>query len=228
MSVALENFGPKVEAHIRYRLADGTIVPGATTVIGVLNKPALVGWANRLGLQGIDSTKYRDEAAQVGTLAHYLVESHLLGREPDLDDYTPAQLRRAQHGLDAFLEWEAGHHYESILAEAPMVSEKFRFAGTIDNLALVDDHLTVLDFKTSGAVYDEHRIQVSAYRKLAEENGHKISGVRILRIPRIETDSLEEHVLSAAQTDLGWQMFRHCLALYSLQKRMRQGGKSNV
>lgn len=53
------------KAHTRYYLSDGTLVPGATTVTGLLNKPALVKWANNLGLQGIDSSKYVDKAARV-------------------------------------------------------------------------------------------------------------------------------------------------------------------
>lgn len=35
--------------------------------------------ANRLGLQGIDSTKYTDKAAKIGTLIHAMVESHITG-----------------------------------------------------------------------------------------------------------------------------------------------------
>ena len=60
------------KAHIRYKLKDGTVVPGATTITGLLNKPFLITWANRLGLEGIDSTKYRDAAADIGTLAHQI------------------------------------------------------------------------------------------------------------------------------------------------------------
>ena len=57
-------------AHTRYYTTDGTLVPGSTTITGLLNKPALVKWANNLGLQGIDSSKYVDKAARVGTLIH--------------------------------------------------------------------------------------------------------------------------------------------------------------
>ena len=43
----------KANAHTQYKLVDGTKVPSVTTVLGILNKPALVKWANNLGLQGI-------------------------------------------------------------------------------------------------------------------------------------------------------------------------------
>ena len=43
----------KYKAHTRYELKDGTYVPGTTTITGLENKPFLVPWANRLGLEGI-------------------------------------------------------------------------------------------------------------------------------------------------------------------------------
>ena len=44
-----EQVTKRSRAHITYKLADGTAVPGVTTVLSVLNKPALVKWANNLG-----------------------------------------------------------------------------------------------------------------------------------------------------------------------------------
>ncbi|MBR3805105.1 MAG: hypothetical protein IKJ14_07150 [Clostridia bacterium] len=76
------------KAHTRYYDSTGAVVPGATTITGLLNKPALVLWANRLGLEGIDSTKYVDKAAKIGTLIHYLVECHITKQTPDLTDFT--------------------------------------------------------------------------------------------------------------------------------------------
>src|SRR5439155_21898181 len=58
------DFGDKVKAHVRYYTSKGEQVPGVTTILSVLNKPALVSWANRMGLQGIDTHKYVDEAAR--------------------------------------------------------------------------------------------------------------------------------------------------------------------
>ena len=66
----------KTKAHTRYRLTDGTIVPGVTTVTGSQlgwNKQVLINWANRIGLTEIDSTKYKDDKADIGTLAHQMI-----------------------------------------------------------------------------------------------------------------------------------------------------------
>jgi len=74
MTLTDQKIRKRAKAHQRYRTSDGTIVPGVTTVIGILNKPALVKWANDLGLRGIDSASYVDETARIGTLAHEMVQ----------------------------------------------------------------------------------------------------------------------------------------------------------
>jgi len=50
-------------AHQPYRLADGSIVPSVTTILGILDKPRLPYWAWDLGRQGLDYREVRDAAA---------------------------------------------------------------------------------------------------------------------------------------------------------------------
>lgn len=212
------DFGKKVKAHTRYYTADGLLVPGVTGVLKVLNKPELIPWANKLGLQGVDSAAYTAEAAMVGTLAHALIEAHLNGEIPDLSDFSPAQLERAQHSLKAFIEWKGHHLFEAVLIEASLVSEEYGFGGTVDCVAVLDDVLTLLDFKTSSGIFKDHFYQVSAYWKLLAENGHAVKGVRILRIGRTEGEGMEEHILTGKQVLHGWQVFEQCLRLWRLLK----------
>lgn len=218
---APENFGPKVQAHQRYYLSDGRQVPGVTTIIGVLNKPALIAWANRLGLNGIDSSKYTDEAAAVGTLAHYMIECELRGEEPNLSDFSPAQVERASFSLDVFHQWREQHTLIPRLVEEPMVSERHGFGGTVDFFGDLDGEPTLLDIKTSSGIFDEHRIQVAAYTYLLRENGHKPKGAHILRIGRPEQQAgFEEATLSGPQALTGWRIFQHALRIYQLRKEL--------
>ena len=63
-----------VKQHTVYKLKDGTRVPSVTTYLKVLDKSNyLVPWANKLGMAGIDSTKYRDEKARIGSLPLSLI-----------------------------------------------------------------------------------------------------------------------------------------------------------
>ena len=110
------------KAHTRYYTKDGKQVPGTTTVLNLLNKPQLVKWANNLGLQGIDSSKYRDKAADIGTCAHLLVQCHLSGEKPDLSLFSKDTIDQAENALISFFEWEKSHEIKPIELEKPLVS----------------------------------------------------------------------------------------------------------
>lgn len=210
-----------VKAHIRYRNKKGDIVPGATTVLSVLNKPALVKWANNLGLQGIDSSKYRDKMAGIGTLAHYFILSHLKKEKPDTSEYSQEDIDKAENCLLSYYEWEKGHKIEPIVIEQPLVSEKYGFGGTPDNFCKFDGVPTLIDYKTGKAIWPEYFYQLSSYRQLLIEAGHTIDNVRILRIGREESEGFEERVVK--NLDREWQIFLACLKIYNLKKEIKKG-----
>ncbi|HUV46308.1 MAG TPA: PD-(D/E)XK nuclease family protein [Dehalococcoidia bacterium] len=217
----VEKATTRTKAHIRYKLKDGTGVPGVTTVLGVLNKPALVKWANNLGLQGIDSSKYVDDKAAIGTLAHLMVADYLRGQETDTSEYSKAQIDQAENSVLSFFVWEEQHAIEAILIEEPMVSEHFRFGGTIDCLAKLDGKLVLIDLKTSKGIYPEMLLQLAAYNQLLSEHGHVIDNARILRIGRDEDEGFEERQVNNMAKR--WEVFSHCLAIYNLNRELKGG-----
>ena len=207
------------KAHTVYKTADGKRVPGATTITGLLNKPHLVKWANNLGLEGIDSSKYTDEAAAVGTLAHAMVQAHLQGEQIDLSVFSPVQVDLAQNAVLSYLEWESRHTIKPIICEVPMVSEKMRFGGTVDCYCELDGIPTLLDFKTGKAIYDEYFVQTSAYKALLLEHGYPVERVQILRIGRDETEGFEERAIT--DTSKYYEIFKHLLGVYYMKKELR-------
>ena len=213
----------KAKSHTIYKLADGTRVPGVTTFLRVLDKPALVKWANNLGLEGIDSNKYVDNLAEVGTLAHTMIMAYLKVEEVDTSDYSQTQIDLAENSFISYLEWAKPHKIEPILVEEPLVSEVYRFGGTPDLIAVVDGVNTLIDFKTSKALYPEHQIQVAAYWSLALEHSYEVSEVLILRIGRDADEGFEIRPVMNLRDN--WELFTHCLAIYELQKQLKKGGK---
>ena len=205
-------------AHVRYKTSDGQIVPGTTTITGLLNKPQLVRWANQLGLEGIDSSKYTDEAAAVGTLAHALIQADLQKDTIDRTLYSPQQWDLAENALLSYFEWKARHKIEVILCEQQMVSDKMRYGGTIDCYCNLDGKPTLLDFKTGKAIYDEYFVQLAAYKELLKENGHPVEQVRILRVGRDETEGFEER--SVADTRKYFDIFQSLLNVYYLKREL--------
>lgn len=211
----------KTRAHTRYRTADGTIVPGVTTVLGILNKPALVKWANNLGLQGIDSNKYVDSKADVGKICHYMIECDLKKKKPDLSEFSPTGVDQAENGFLKWLDWRNGKALELIGSEMELVSEKNRYGGCVDIYCLLNGRKTLIDIKTSGSgIYDEMRHQVSAYREMLIENGHEVDDVYILRVGRSEDEGFQYEKIG--KLDTHFAIFTHCLEIYRLQKALKE------
>ena len=206
------------KAHTIYKMTDGTRVPGATTITGLLNKPYLVTWANKLGLDGIDSSKYTDEAAKVGTLAHEMIQCNLQNMEPDLSVFSPVQVDLAENAILSFFEWKKQHTIEPILCETAMVSDSKRFGGTCDCYCKLDGIPTLLDFKTGKAIYEEYFVQVAAYKELLIENGYPVEQVMILRVGRDETEGFEHR--SITDTRKYYQIFENLLNIYYLKKQV--------
>ena len=194
-------------------------MPGVTTVLSVLDKPALVKWANNLGLQGIDSNKYRDAMADIGTLAHYLIMCYLKGVEPETSEYSKEHIDKAENCVLSFFEWEKTHPIIPILIEEPMVSEEYGFGGQPDCYAKCNGDLMLLDFKTGKGIYPEMIYQLAGYKQLLEEHGYPITNARILRIGRDEDEGFEDRTMP--NLDKQWQIFQHCLAIYQLRKEER-------
>lgn len=153
-----------------YRLKDGTRVPGTTTIIGKFKEAGgLIHWAWDLGMQGIDYNERRDKAADAGTLAHALVEGHIRNQPVDLSPHPKETVEKAQKAFGAFLEWAGSSKLTPRETELALVSEKYRFGGCLDSM-LVNGRLSLGDWKTSGAVYDDYLLQLAAYGILWEEN----------------------------------------------------------
>ena len=213
----------KSKAHQRYKLANGEIVPGVTTITGQLSKPALIIWANKLGLQGIDSTKFRDDKADIGTLAHEMIKAHLSKREIDkklLADYSKNQIDQADNSCLSYYAWEKQHKIEPIFTEYQGVSEEYKYGGSFDFYGIVDGSYELIDFKTGSGIYDEMWFQLAGYGGLINAQNIIIDRYRILNIPRTEDESFKEEV----KTDLSlhFEAFLKLLDFYYLNKQINR------
>jgi len=212
----------KTKAHQKYKLHNGTIVPSVTTIINESlgwNKNALVAWARREALAGNDPNKLRDKAADIGTLAHYLIESHLKGIEPDVSEYAPADLEKARNCFNAYLKWESNHVQDVLHTEISLVSQRYGYGGTIDLIAVIDGKLSLVDFKSSNAVYPEHKIQVVAYAELYKERfGSYPKLIHLLQLNK-DGSGFEHHCLgSMREMIIYWLIFEKCLGIYKLKR----------
>jgi len=211
----------RAKAHQRYRLADGTIVPGVTTIVGLLNKPHLVAWANKMGLQGIDTTAYTAAAAGAGTCAHEMIQAMVGGPEVDLSKYTGEEIEAAQNAAEKFRAWLQKHDMQTHLIEEQIVSERYRVGGTIDWYGELDGKMTLVDIKTSGDIYEEHIIQVAAYAQMLKDEEYMVDGVRILRFSREDDNDHRDMSVSDRLLEAGFDIFLHLREVYDLKRNLK-------
>lgn len=211
----------KTRIHTVYKTKDGNRVPSVTTILGVLNKPALMDWAWRCGCDGLDYKVVRDNAGDIGTLAHYLILCDIKGMKPDISEYSPQNLAQAETCLLKYWEWQKGNPIKPILIEEPLVSEEFKYGGTLDCFGQREDtdEFVLVDFKTGKAIYSEYFYQLAAYENLLAEHGHRFDKTIVLRIGRDENEGFE--VRDIGNLDKHFEIFKHCLGIYNLKKETK-------
>lgn len=209
-----------VKAHQRYRVKQGFIVPGVTTIIGQLDKPALVPWAWKLGMQGLDYRKTVGQAANIGSIVHHLIECHLKNEKPYLDEYPLREVQMSQVAYAEFEEWWMQQDMKMIGSEVQLVSEKYRYGGTIDIVAckVAADKIRLLDIKTSKGVYDEMRYQLAAYVYLWNEN-HPDQPIESSHIIHINKETGSIGFVALGNLDTEFQIFLHLRDIYELKGR---------
>jgi hypothetical protein len=199
-----------------YRLKDGTRVPGASTIAGVVKDyGGLLWWAWDQGRQGLDYKVTAEQAATAGSLVHAAVEEFTHGREPSWAG-PPDLVAKAQRGYGAFLEWTRQTRLKVEQSEVSLVSEVHKYGGTFDSI-LIGDKRVMADYKTSAAVYPEHLLQVVAYARLWEEHHPDqpiTGGFYILRFSRDYGDFAANWY---AELEEAWTAFLCCRTLYDLK-----------
>ena len=143
-----------------------------TTLIGVLDKPALMYWAaeesaklavqvapslsRRIREEGEDAVvkwlrdarfrppKGRKSASQLGTEVHDACEQYALtGVRPAVDD------PEVEPFLDQFDGWAQKFQPAYEAAEAAVYNKTYGYAGTLDAIAVIDGQRVILDYKSS-------------------------------------------------------------------------------
>lgn len=215
------------KAHITYKNAAGQKVVGATTALGILNKPALIGWAYNKGKNG-ENLYEKDESGNIGTIIHARILGHFLGYEIDSYNISQEAWDQSQNALDSFLEWIRGHEIEPIIIETSFVNEEENYGGTPDFYGHVDKILALMDWKSGSGIYDEHIYQIISYAKLLESNGYKLPERCIaLNIPKSGDDSFAFQNFPTDSLIEEWEIFKYCKNIYYLQKqiKLRKKGK---
>ncbi len=182
---------PELEVHningMRfYEAPNGLKYPSITTVLGKQpgKQKGLQEWRDRVGEQ--QARAISGKAARRGTAFHYCVEDYLQN-QPIGDKH------KEKNFLAYHMFQEARSHldnsiYQIVLQEQAMYSDMFKVAGRCDAIAVYDNELAVVDFKTTTTMkkrewLEDYFIQCSAYASMYEEHtGEPIDRVVIFMV----------------------------------------------
>lgn len=123
-------------------------LPTVTQLLDLLSKPALLKWANKLGLEGVNLEDYQGKSKADGNNTHKLIENDL------------------KHGItydnEAFQKFKS--RYEIIKVEPVIECE--HYTGRADVMMKRDGKLWLFDFKNAKGVYFEQKLQLIAYKRI--------------------------------------------------------------
>lgn len=162
----------------------------------------------------------KEEAASKGSEVHKWAEEFILGKNPVLP-----KDEKVLNGVIAFLSWVKEHDVKFKESERMIYSKKHDYVGTLDAIAVIGGKTSLIDFKTSNAVYSTMHYQVAGYQlAYEEETGKELTGPRY--IIRFDKDTGEFHVHNLDEDQKNYK--KDCAAFLSaltLKKREKELSK---
>ena len=126
--------------------------PSVTQLLDLLSKPALIGWANKLGLQGVDIKEKRRASLAKGRSLH-------------------GQIERVSLGTGGFDSDTNRTRFDALMANKSIISVEKKietewFIGRYDSMILDENgQCWIADYKSGfkGRIYLENKLQLIAY-----------------------------------------------------------------
>jgi hypothetical protein len=142
------------------------------------------------------SLKKQDDAANIGRAAHMLIEWHTRKMLGSVTTPEPTVSMESLRAVIAWLDWAEMVNFTPLMTEARVYCPICGYAGTIDTVGKVQGVMTLIDYKTSKAIYPEAFLQVNLYRHAAKMCGIEVEQAMVLRLPKTAADPLPEPVVA--------------------------------
>jgi hypothetical protein len=195
----VEGFHFDPVAHV-YTL-DGRPLHGVTSILKVINKPALLPWSAKCTADWIREHTNKCDSGILDQNEYYLVteddlceavKAHTKKKEDagakgsDVHEQIEELVKRAieqDHGklfhvgahpnaqVDKFIKWSYENQVTFLESEKRVYSTESWYAGTLDLVLEMDGKKYIADVKTSSGIYPEFYLQMAAYQSALEEMG---------------------------------------------------------
>lgn len=218
---------------------NGEVIPGSTSVLGILAKSALIFWSANMAADYFKSqitpglaldemqidaiwqqakkahTQKKNDSATLGTFVHKFIEQYIKGENPAIP--TNPEIKGA---VERFFSWVDKHEVKFLSSEQAVFSRQYKYAGTADFMCKIDGKLWLGDIKTSASIYDEYWMQTSSYLEArTEEFNEGYEGVVIVRVGKTDGD-LEVKTKTRQELFAHFDLFLNCLGTYNAMKKL--------
>lgn len=218
--------------------------PGVTTVLKVLDKPALIPWAAKCVSDNIKESlnnwdfsqplgkldigriceegkniykKKASDAADMGSRVHKAIDEIIRG---EIRDYSPD----VRAGVQGFEEWKASNSLKIELGDTKIGSKMFGYGGSLDMVAFNEKNEAIIfDFKTTRirkgldhGIYPEAAYQLAAYSWAFRE----IYGIEVKEVYGLwlNKEKPEFKAVKVANIPACFEIFLSCLKIYNNSK----------
>jgi hypothetical protein len=131
-------------------------------------------------------------------------------------------LNQIRSAAFAFADWSTEHNFTPLQNEVFVYSRKYKYAGRFDNYGIVDNDRTFIDWKSGNFLYQEVRLQLSAY-KYAWCEMHKckddISNLIAVRLPKDLIKEPKAQVLTVTNYEEDFKAFLGAKLLFDWEKK---------
>jgi hypothetical protein len=192
-----------------------------TTILQIINKPQIVYWFGREVFRAMVVNPSLDERAALaapyatsgkakerGTTVHSIIEA--FKNTGETIDTIPDEYRK--YAL-AFYQFMKDHKVEIIEQEKTIYDEENKIAGTLDMYVKIGSKLMIVDAKTGKDLYDEVKLQNSAYAHMMRASGKQVDEIAALLL-ETGVDGLPTGKYKFATLEEDFDAFKACKDLY--------------
>lgn len=140
------------------------VVPSSTTILNAYpQSPHLTKWVGEMGWN--EAERIKNEAGARGTRVHDAIE-HLIGGD-QLWKHSFSLLEWQK--ICSWVDWYNEVKPQILAAEVALYSPKYKYAGRVDCICVIDGKVVVVDWKTSASLYPHFPLQFASYAQALEE-----------------------------------------------------------
>lgn len=155
--------------------------PTVTELIGLLDKPALLEWANKQGLQGVSLKAFREKAFEAGSNLHKQIENYCKLQ------LLPSNLEFSEKIVTFFQDKEIVSVEENIETEF--------FKGRLDLKYKFNNKIYLVDFKKNQTnLYLENKLQLTAYAMATESDKLAIISLPDFKVLELEIKDFTPYI----------------------------------